>query len=44
MDDVAARRALETAAQYADKARDPLPFVWTGQVGRHPAGSGGILR
>lgn len=38
IDDVAARRALETAAQHADKARDPLPFVWTGASRATPGG------
>ncbi|MFD8027926.1 hypothetical protein ACFV3F_04065 [Streptomyces sp. NPDC059717] len=38
IDDVAARRALETAAQHADKARDPLPFVWTGASWTTPGG------
>ncbi|MFG2936655.1 hypothetical protein [Streptomyces sp. NPDC048282] len=38
IDDVAARRALETAAQHADKARDPLPFVWTGASWATPGG------
>ncbi|MFE2546758.1 hypothetical protein [Actinacidiphila glaucinigra] len=38
IDDVAARRALETAAQHAGHARDPLPFVWTGASWATPGG------
>ncbi|MGN5379559.1 hypothetical protein ACQ4WX_26580 [Streptomyces lasalocidi] len=33
-----ARAALAVAAQHADKARDPLPFVWTGASWTTPGG------
>ncbi|MFJ5950675.1 hypothetical protein [Streptomyces noursei] len=38
VDDVDARRALDVAAQYADMARGPLPFVWTGAEWTTPGG------
>ncbi|KNB49185.1 hypothetical protein AC230_28115 [Streptomyces caatingaensis] len=38
IDDAVARSALETAAQHADKAGRPTPFVWTGADWTTPGG------
>lgn len=38
VDDVAARGVLELVARHADKARDPLPYVWTGASWTTPGG------